>query len=362
MPAGTVRAYIRFFRRRTDRSFPRGRMDSAGVLFLRRHNNNAPQQTNPDPFPNRSFHPCTSFGQAAAAGEDPDFTTSDDGLPHRCVEVVYMTTLLRDGYGFPENQRNVTYALEADGMEVGRKKRSSVLGASGTARRTIFVAWFFSCFFFLFCSVFVRVSRTPSREPPKHEQKKLVSCERGEKSSRDGGSFLVVELEQGTGRQRTAVVRKSCVTAQGRKRSAGSYGRCWPACARCVRSFSCARSSSACLVFLSPCLVLPDAAFFPSFFLLDVSSPPPPPARVDARVCSRRALPGAETSYGHGATGGGSAMRAHAPRRAWREWRGRRLHRRCRRRASQRPHLGGGGGGGCQLEGSLAGGLSCVSS
>ncbi|CAN0564722.1 unnamed protein product, partial [Ectocarpus sp. 12 AP-2014] len=43
---------------------------------------------------------------------------SEEGLPHRCVEVVYMTTLLRDGYGFPEHSRNVTYALEADGMEV----------------------------------------------------------------------------------------------------------------------------------------------------------------------------------------------------------------------------------------------------
>ncbi|CAN0526712.1 unnamed protein product, partial [Ectocarpus sp. 8 AP-2014] len=44
--------------------------------------------------------------------------TSEEGLPHRCVEVVYMTTLLRDAYGFPEHSRNVTYALEADGMEV----------------------------------------------------------------------------------------------------------------------------------------------------------------------------------------------------------------------------------------------------
>lgn len=50
--------------------------------------------------------------------EDEMFHTSEEGLPHRCVEVVYMTTLLRDGYGFPEHSRNVTYALEADGMEV----------------------------------------------------------------------------------------------------------------------------------------------------------------------------------------------------------------------------------------------------
>ncbi|CAM9919922.1 unnamed protein product, partial [Ectocarpus sp. 13 AM-2016] len=50
--------------------------------------------------------------------QDVLFSTSEEGLPHRCVEVVYMTTLLRDGYGFPEHSRNVTYALEADGMEV----------------------------------------------------------------------------------------------------------------------------------------------------------------------------------------------------------------------------------------------------
>lgn len=29
-----------------------------------------------------------------------------------------MTTLLRDGYGFEEHSRNVTFALESEGMEV----------------------------------------------------------------------------------------------------------------------------------------------------------------------------------------------------------------------------------------------------
>ncbi|CAN0454742.1 unnamed protein product, partial [Hapterophycus canaliculatus] len=48
---------------------------------------------------------------------DSQFRTSAEGLPHRCVEVVYMTTLLRDGYGFPEHSRNVTFALETNGME-----------------------------------------------------------------------------------------------------------------------------------------------------------------------------------------------------------------------------------------------------
>ncbi|CAM9563237.1 unnamed protein product, partial [Scytosiphon promiscuus] len=49
---------------------------------------------------------------------DAEFQTSEEGLPHRCVEVVYMTTLLRDGYGFPEHSRNVTFALETNGMEL----------------------------------------------------------------------------------------------------------------------------------------------------------------------------------------------------------------------------------------------------
>lgn len=44
--------------------------------------------------------------------------TSDWSLPHRCVESVYMVTLLRDGYGFPPHARNITFALEAGGMEV----------------------------------------------------------------------------------------------------------------------------------------------------------------------------------------------------------------------------------------------------
>ena len=56
---------------------------------------------------------------------DHEFTGSAEGLAHRCVEVVYMTTLLRDGYGFPEHSRNVTYALKSDGMEVSYTLPSS---------------------------------------------------------------------------------------------------------------------------------------------------------------------------------------------------------------------------------------------
>ena len=62
--------------------------------------------------------------------EDDMFSTSEEGLPHRCIEVVYMITLLRDGYGFPEHSRNVTYALEADGMEVRRAQTLNTSHAS----------------------------------------------------------------------------------------------------------------------------------------------------------------------------------------------------------------------------------------
>lgn len=36
-----------------------------------------------------------------------------------------MTTLLRDGYGFPEHSRNVTFALETNGMEVRETTQKS---------------------------------------------------------------------------------------------------------------------------------------------------------------------------------------------------------------------------------------------
>jgi len=44
--------------------------------------------------------------------------TSDDRLPYRCVEAVYIVTLLEFGFGFHRNHRNVTYALEVNGAEV----------------------------------------------------------------------------------------------------------------------------------------------------------------------------------------------------------------------------------------------------
>lgn len=38
--------------------------------------------------------------------------TPDDKLPYRCVEAVYITTLLEYGFGFDVSHRNFTLALE----------------------------------------------------------------------------------------------------------------------------------------------------------------------------------------------------------------------------------------------------------
>ncbi|CAM9423834.1 unnamed protein product [Chrysoparadoxa australica] len=46
------------------------------------------------------------------------YTQGEGLLQYRCLEAVYMLLLLRDVYGLPHHSRNVTYALEARGMEV----------------------------------------------------------------------------------------------------------------------------------------------------------------------------------------------------------------------------------------------------
>ncbi|GAX14065.1 hypothetical protein FisN_5Lh008 [Fistulifera solaris] len=44
--------------------------------------------------------------------------TSDDVLPHRCLESVYLVTLLRDGFGFSMDSRDITFTFLVDGNEV----------------------------------------------------------------------------------------------------------------------------------------------------------------------------------------------------------------------------------------------------
>jgi hypothetical protein len=44
--------------------------------------------------------------------------TRAEVLPHRCVEAVYMVTLLKDGYGFHPSSRDITFTFLVDGDEV----------------------------------------------------------------------------------------------------------------------------------------------------------------------------------------------------------------------------------------------------
>jgi hypothetical protein len=44
--------------------------------------------------------------------------TRAEVLPHRCLESVYMVTLLRDGYGFAPESRDITFTFLVDGSEV----------------------------------------------------------------------------------------------------------------------------------------------------------------------------------------------------------------------------------------------------
>lgn len=39
-------------------------------------------------------------------------------MPHRCLESVYMVTLLRDGFGFHPSSRDITFTFLVDGSEV----------------------------------------------------------------------------------------------------------------------------------------------------------------------------------------------------------------------------------------------------
>lgn len=44
--------------------------------------------------------------------------TRKEVLPHRCIEAVYMVTLLKDGYGFHPSSRDITFTFLVDGSEV----------------------------------------------------------------------------------------------------------------------------------------------------------------------------------------------------------------------------------------------------
>lgn len=61
--------------------------------------------------------PPSPHGDGGVGGPPHRYTAPDE-LAHRCLEVVYIGALLGDGYGFAEDGRRVTFALEVAGMDV----------------------------------------------------------------------------------------------------------------------------------------------------------------------------------------------------------------------------------------------------
>jgi hypothetical protein len=53
-----------------------------------------------------------------ALQEDAHSFTRAEVLPHRCIETVYMVTLLKDGFGFHPSSRDITFTFLVDGNEV----------------------------------------------------------------------------------------------------------------------------------------------------------------------------------------------------------------------------------------------------
>ncbi len=49
---------------------------------------------------------------------DAHMFTRKEVLPHRCIETVYMVTLLKDGFGFHPSSRDITFTFLVDGSEV----------------------------------------------------------------------------------------------------------------------------------------------------------------------------------------------------------------------------------------------------
>jgi hypothetical protein len=53
-----------------------------------------------------------------ALQKDSHTFTREEVLPHRCMETVYMVTLLKDGFGFHPSSRDITFTFHVDGSEV----------------------------------------------------------------------------------------------------------------------------------------------------------------------------------------------------------------------------------------------------
>ena len=57
-------------------------------------------------------------GDLEDIAHDAHAFTQADALPHRCFEAVYLVTLLRDGFGFDPEARDITFSFLVDGSEV----------------------------------------------------------------------------------------------------------------------------------------------------------------------------------------------------------------------------------------------------
>ena len=57
-------------------------------------------------------------GDLEAIQHEAHAYTRPEVLPHRCLESVYMVTLLRDGFGFAPESRDITFTFLVDGSEV----------------------------------------------------------------------------------------------------------------------------------------------------------------------------------------------------------------------------------------------------
>lgn len=78
--------------------------------------------------------------------DDAHEYTRREVLPHRCLESVYMVTLLKDGFGFAPESRDITFTFLVDGNEVEwtlgmalvlqQEKQKSSQRKSGTTGRT----------------------------------------------------------------------------------------------------------------------------------------------------------------------------------------------------------------------------------
>jgi len=78
------------------------------------------EQTWPQPTLREILQSATRFCSLSWAGvvtTQHHQYTSEDELPHRCLEVNYIYALLHHGYGFPMHTRKITYALEVNGMD-----------------------------------------------------------------------------------------------------------------------------------------------------------------------------------------------------------------------------------------------------